>query len=315
MAREHLDVALADGDLHGEAVCTLERAKLAIAEGHGEAARDLVEDLAASASAVLEGETQRTLAQALMASGRADAAGPALEGGAEAGSARTATTETSPRRRRCARKSHARTETSRARERISRAPTAPCWRSASWLAPNTMAARLSETAADDAGLLLADDTTWFRFEGRTVDLSRRLPVRLVLRRLSESEGAVNSDELVAAGWPGERMAATAASQRLRHAIATLRKLGSGTWSRRSKTATSSTRPCVDAAAEARLIPRRDAFHTASQALTAVASHGPPHVGDERFDPSPSPWGGSLESFGARSSKPCCTWSFRPPWAG
>jgi hypothetical protein len=70
--------------------------------------------------------------------------------------------------------------------------------------------------------------------GPRVDLARRRSLRLILLRLvthraSASGASLTQDELLAAGWPGERMNVEAGQKRVRTAIWTLRKLGLGTW--------------------------------------------------------------------------------------
>jgi predicted ATPase len=72
--------------------------------------------------------------------------------------------------------------------------------------------------------------TWFRVASEPrVDLSRRKPLRLILERLCEERaaggGTLGWDDLLAAGWPGERMRADAGAHRVRVAISTLRKMG------------------------------------------------------------------------------------------
>jgi hypothetical protein len=65
-------------------------------------------------------------------------------------------------------------------------------------------------------------------DGRTVDLSKRKNIRLVLAALTKSKDRAQwttPDALIAAGWPGERMRSDAATKRLHTAIWTLRKLG------------------------------------------------------------------------------------------
>jgi DNA-binding winged helix-turn-helix (wHTH) protein len=70
------------------------------------------------------------------------------------------------------------------------------------------------------------EATWFSTGGERVDLSDRGSLRNVLRALLDAHGAaVESALLIAAGWPGERIREDAARNRLRVAIATLRKLG------------------------------------------------------------------------------------------
>src|SRR5262249_53860438 len=69
-------------------------------------------------------------------------------------------------------------------------------------------------------------------EGRALDLSRRGALRRVLLALVDAhtvtpDRALTQDVLLAHGWPGERVLAEAASNRVRVAIATLRSLGLG----------------------------------------------------------------------------------------
>jgi hypothetical protein len=66
--------------------------------------------------------------------------------------------------------------------------------------------------------------------GSAIDLGRRAAPRRILvalvgARLARPGAVVPYDDLVAAGWPGERMGSEAARKRLRTAIWTLRKLG------------------------------------------------------------------------------------------
>jgi len=63
-----------------------------------------------------------------------------------------------------------------------------------------------------------------------VDLtSRRTPARLlralVEKRVSHPGEPLSAEALIAAGWPGERMGAQAALNRLHVTLATLRRLG------------------------------------------------------------------------------------------
>lgn len=76
----------------------------------------------------------------------------------------------------------------------------------------------------------ADTCTLRLPNGRTMDLRHRVPLRRItaclLRRHRMSPGTpVNASELVAAGWPGERLLPCAATNRLYVALATLRSLG------------------------------------------------------------------------------------------
>jgi hypothetical protein len=83
-------------------------------------------------------------------------------------------------------------------------------------------------------LCLSPDGRSFRFaNGDPVDLTRKRALRLVLLRLvahreAEPGVALSQDEVLAAGWPGQRMDVESGSQRVRTAIWTLRKLGLGT---------------------------------------------------------------------------------------
>lgn len=79
---------------------------------------------------------------------------------------------------------------------------------------------------DDA-LLIGANASWFRApHGERVNLDRRRNLALLLAHLaSAARSSVTSSELVAAGWPGEKVIATAGAHRVRVAIATLRKLG------------------------------------------------------------------------------------------
>jgi predicted ATPase len=67
-------------------------------------------------------------------------------------------------------------------------------------------------------------------DGRKVDLGRRGALRRILGALATQRSVapgvpLDPDTLLAAGWPGQRLLADAASTRLRVAIATLRRLG------------------------------------------------------------------------------------------
>ena len=84
-------------------------------------------------------------------------------------------------------------------------------------------------------LALGPSASWFRVgNDPRVDLSRRKPLRLILDRLAQaSRGQPDApdkthlgwDDLLEAGWPGERMRADAGAHRVRVAISTLRKMG------------------------------------------------------------------------------------------
>lgn len=77
-------------------------------------------------------------------------------------------------------------------------------------------------------LTLGPSATWFRVASEPrVDLSRRKPLRLILERLARVSDKTNLawDDLLEAGWPGERMRADAGAHRVRVAVSTLRKMG------------------------------------------------------------------------------------------
>lgn len=81
-------------------------------------------------------------------------------------------------------------------------------------------------------LLVARDASFFRLsdQDRAVTLGRRRAVRGVLRALVDARNAqpgvaLSVDDLIRAGWPGERILPSAAAGRVYTAIATLRRLG------------------------------------------------------------------------------------------
>lgn len=96
----------------------------------------------------------------------------------------------------------------------------------------------STPATDDSraewpkGALVVDDEgKWFRTpDGERIDLARRDALRrilhaLIAQRTSTTGTALSREALIAAGWPGERLLAAAAANRVRVAVATLRRLG------------------------------------------------------------------------------------------
>ena len=93
------------------------------------------------------------------------------------------------------------------------------------------AARMLVRAIPAAQLEVGPEGAWFRVPGRTaVSLSTRATLARVLdallrARLERPGVPVSSEELVAAGWPGERVLPLAAQNRLRVALSTLRNLG------------------------------------------------------------------------------------------
>jgi predicted ATPase/Tfp pilus assembly protein PilF len=76
-------------------------------------------------------------------------------------------------------------------------------------------------------VIIGEDARWFRIgEGERVDLSKRRAPRLILKKLAEGR-VLTLDEVIAAGWPGERIQPDAAAARAYTAIKTLRELGLG----------------------------------------------------------------------------------------
>lgn len=85
---------------------------------------------------------------------------------------------------------------------------------------------------DDADAArFAVDGRWFRLPAEAVvSLERRRPLAgmlelLVAERLARPGAPVSVEQLLAAGWPGERVRADAGAHRVRVALSTLRKLG------------------------------------------------------------------------------------------
>jgi len=94
----------------------------------------------------------------------------------------------------------------------------------------TSHAHAQETIPADA-LAIGPAGRWFRMpRGEVVSLERRRPLALLLDSLAQArtEGSnepLGWDALQQAGWPGERIMASAGAHRVRVAISTLRKLG------------------------------------------------------------------------------------------
>jgi hypothetical protein len=82
-------------------------------------------------------------------------------------------------------------------------------------------------------LVVGRPAHWFSMAAQDrVDLSTRAPLQRILECLVDARAArpgtgVSSDELVAAGWPAERMSRSAGLHRVHVAVATLRKMGLG----------------------------------------------------------------------------------------
>lgn len=85
---------------------------------------------------------------------------------------------------------------------------------------------LDADTTEEHALELGPDARWFQLPGgERVDLVRRHNLRRILLGLAESSRSLTGDELFALGWPGERVHRDAALNRVRVALATLRKLG------------------------------------------------------------------------------------------
>lgn len=119
-----------------------------------------------------------------------------------------------------------------------RRPSVPPRASEAPLAPDAAApVELAATAASThptphAGeLVIERDARWLLLPGgervglSSRHLARRLLLALALARLSRPGAAVSHDELLEAGWPGERMHPASARNRLYVAMSTLRKMG------------------------------------------------------------------------------------------
>lgn len=84
-------------------------------------------------------------------------------------------------------------------------------------------------------LLLQRDIRWFMMpDGQVVDcgrhkLLRRLLYTLASARLHRPGQCLARGELVAAGWPGERILPRAAANRMHVALFRLRRMGLGDW--------------------------------------------------------------------------------------
>ena len=78
---------------------------------------------------------------------------------------------------------------------------------------------------------MADGGRGFRLPGQdAVNLSRRKSLRLILARLADERArapgkGLSVDDILAAGWPGERVIPEAGANRVYVALATLRKIG------------------------------------------------------------------------------------------
>ena len=97
--------------------------------------------------------------------------------------------------------------------------------------PGTRASASAQAKPLQAALCMGAGATWFQIEGeRRVDMSRRNNSKAILRGLAEHSlddqaSSLSVDDLLAIGWPGEKMARSSALNRLYVALATLRSLG------------------------------------------------------------------------------------------
>ena len=89
----------------------------------------------------------------------------------------------------------------------------------------------SDEPVREAAIALAPDGRWFQIAGYAPhDLTRRRALRLILLKLVEHHrdargAAVSLDELIDAGWPGEKMVGDTGSSRAYVALSKLRKMG------------------------------------------------------------------------------------------
>ena len=85
------------------------------------------------------------------------------------------------------------------------------------------------TEVGEAAITVAQDGSGFaRAEGDWVDLRRRRPLRRILATLlaARTRGLpAKKEELIACGWPGEKLLPDAASNRLHVALSEMRKMG------------------------------------------------------------------------------------------
>jgi tetratricopeptide (TPR) repeat protein len=102
------------------------------------------------------------------------------------------------------------------------------------VARRLLASAIARKSGSEApALAIGEEARWFSVgAGDKVDLSKRRAPRLILLKLVEHRRAspgrgITLDEVIAAGWPGERIQAEAAAARAYTAIKTLRELGLG----------------------------------------------------------------------------------------
>ena len=99
------------------------------------------------------------------------------------------------------------------------------------VARRLLASAVARRDSTHASLAVGEEARWFQVgAGEKVDLSKRRAPRLIMQKLLERRGTnrgVTLDEIIAAGWPGERIQPEAAAARAYTAIKTLRELGLG----------------------------------------------------------------------------------------
>lgn len=92
------------------------------------------------------------------------------------------------------------------------------------------ARRLLAALEPATGLTVAADLVWLEGDGKRTSLARRGPMRRILRALLEHHArhpgvALPHDEVCRAGWPGERMRADSARDRVYNVVRLLRRAG------------------------------------------------------------------------------------------
>jgi predicted ATPase len=97
----------------------------------------------------------------------------------------------------------------------------------------TVTATLTDASTSGATLAVGPDAEWFRLDAGTVqDLRAHGPLRRVFVALVRAQAAgewLEIDALLAAGWPGERVVASAANNRVHVALSDLRRRGLRPW--------------------------------------------------------------------------------------
>src|SRR5271166_3865627 len=107
----------------------------------------------------------------------------------------------------------------------------PAVRTASGVRRIEPAVEALRTQAAQGGLVVCELGLWFRTpQGEMVSVERWRPLQRLLARLAEQRETapaqpLSVEELIAAGWPGERMLPKAGATRVYSAVASLRRLG------------------------------------------------------------------------------------------